>query len=68
MQEVEVRSWPGIPTLVVNIAVALLTVWWFIDSARAGAGLEVAGAIWYSSSCLSCLPGITWSNPTRPPC
>ncbi len=45
MQEVEVRSWPGIPTLVVNIAVALLTVWWFIDSARAGAGLEVAGAI-----------------------
>src|SRR6056297_3813679 len=45
MQEVEVRSWPGIAMLVVNIAVALLTVWWFIDSARAGAGLEMAAAI-----------------------
>lgn len=45
MQEVEVRSWPGIPMLVVNIAVALLTVWWFIDSARSGAELEMAGAI-----------------------
>lgn len=45
MQEVEVRSWPGIPMLVANIALALLTVWWFIDSARAGAGLEMVGAI-----------------------
>ncbi|MBL39574.1 MAG: hypothetical protein CMP07_14325 [Xanthomonadales bacterium] len=45
MQEVEVRSWPGIPMLVANIAVSLLLVWWFIDAARAGAGLEVAGAI-----------------------
>ncbi|HKL52314.1 MAG TPA: SPFH domain-containing protein [Wenzhouxiangellaceae bacterium] len=45
MQEVEVRSWPGIPMLVANLAVSLLLVWWFIDAARAGAGLEVAGAI-----------------------
>lgn len=45
MHEVEVRSWPGIPLLVANIAVALLTVWWFIEAARAGSGLEMAGAI-----------------------
>jgi len=30
---------------VANLAVSLLLVWWFIDAARAGAGLEVAGAI-----------------------
>lgn len=36
IQEVEGRSWPGIPLLVVNIAVALLTVRWFIDG---GVGL-----------------------------
>jgi len=45
MQEVEVRSWPGIPMLVVNIAVALLAVWWFIAGARSGEGLEMVGAI-----------------------
>jgi len=45
MQEVEVRSWPGIPMLVVNISVALLAVWWFIVGARSGEGLEMAGAI-----------------------
>ena len=45
MQEVEVRSWPGIPMLVGNIVVALLMVWWFIDGARSGAGLDMAGAI-----------------------
>ncbi|MEX0916137.1 MAG: SPFH domain-containing protein [Wenzhouxiangellaceae bacterium] len=45
MQEIEVRSWPGIVMLVANILIALLTIWWFIVSARAGAGLEMAGAL-----------------------
>jgi len=45
MQEIEVRSWPGIPLLVANIAVALLTVWWFFVGASAGDGLEMAAAI-----------------------
>jgi len=45
MREVEVRSWPGIPVLVVNIAVVLLAIWWFVASARAGDGLAVAGAV-----------------------
>jgi len=45
MREVEIRSWPGIPVLVANIAVVLLAIWWFVASARAGEGLEVAGAV-----------------------
>jgi len=45
MREVEIRSWPGIPVLVANIAVVLLAIWWFVASARAGDGLEVAGAV-----------------------
>lgn len=45
MQEIEVRSWPGIPLLVANIVAALLAMWWFIVSARAGAGLDMAGSL-----------------------
>lgn len=45
MQEIEIRSWPGIVMLVANILIVLLTVWWFIVSARAGAGPEMAGAV-----------------------
>ena len=45
MREVEIRSWPGIPVLVATIAVVLLAIWWFVASARAGDGLEVAGAV-----------------------
>ncbi len=30
MQEIEIRSWPGIPALVLNIAMLLGSMWWFV--------------------------------------
>jgi len=45
MQEIEKRSWPGISVLAVNIVFVLLSVWWFVQGARAGEPLVAVAAI-----------------------
>jgi len=44
VQEINVRSWPGIPLLVVNILASLACVWWFVEGARAGAPVPMTAA------------------------
>jgi len=44
MQEIEVRSWPGIPTLVFNLLVFAAAVWWFIASVQTNDGSGLIGS------------------------
>ncbi len=44
MNEVEIRSWPGIPLLVLNIAALLGSMWWFVAAVIAVDLVGIGGA------------------------
>lgn len=45
MQEVEVRSWSGIPMLLVNIVLVGITVWLFVVGVQEGEGVRVVASL-----------------------
>ncbi|PKL94657.1 MAG: hypothetical protein CVV18_08245 [Gammaproteobacteria bacterium HGW-Gammaproteobacteria-8] len=45
MQEVEVRSWPGIPVLIVNLVVLVATVIWFVLGVRDTSAAMIFGSL-----------------------
>lgn len=45
MQEVQVRSWSGIPLLILLILVLVAEVFWFVQGARAGSAVMVIGSL-----------------------
>src|SRR6056297_3935784 len=45
MQEIHVRSLPGIPVLIVNIVASLATVWWFVSVVQTGDPVAVLSSV-----------------------
>jgi len=45
MQEVQLRSWSGIPVLIGHLAAVLGVAWWFVEAARASQTLQVVAAL-----------------------
>lgn len=65
MREQEIRSWPGIPSLIAILAGTLLSVWWFIEGARAGEPASLVGAIVVFAVLMGSLAGLYMVEPNQ---
>ncbi|MBB5014252.1 SPFH domain-containing protein [Rehaibacterium terrae] len=65
MKELEIRSWPGIPVLILVLALLALAVWGFIDGVRSGDGMQLTIALVAAIVLLVSLAGFYMVEPNQ---
>ncbi|MFN3843701.1 MAG: SPFH domain-containing protein [Rehaibacterium terrae] len=65
MKELVIRSWPGIPVLILVLALLALAVWGFIDGVRSGDGMQLTIALVAAIVLLVSLAGFYMVEPNQ---